>query len=40
MIVLFINLEEDLLYNDLLKMVSEDFRIREEAITLSYGISL
>ena len=36
----FINLEEDLQYDDLLKMVSEDFRIREEDITLSYVISL
>ena len=40
MIISFINLEEDLQYNDLLKMVSEDFLIREEGITLSYGISL
>ena len=35
----FINLEEDLQYEDLLKMVSEDFFIQVEDITLSYGIS-
>ncbi|KAL0804927.1 hypothetical protein Bca101_097418 [Brassica carinata] len=36
----FINLEEDLQYEDLLKMISEDFRIQVEDITLSYEISL
>ncbi|KAF3523209.1 hypothetical protein F2Q69_00048124 [Brassica cretica] len=36
----FINLEEDLQYEDLLKMISEDFCIQVEDITLSYEISL
>ena len=36
----FINLEEDLQYEDLLKMISEDFGIQVEDITLSYGIFL
>ena len=36
----FINLEEDLQYEDLLKMVFEDFFIQVEDIILSYGISL
>lgn len=40
MITSFVRLEEDLQYEDLLKMVSEDFRIQEKDITLSYGISL
>lgn len=36
----FINFEEDLQYEDLLKIVSEDFLIQAEDITLSYEISL
>ena len=36
----FINLEEDFQYEDLLKMVSKDFFIQVEDITLSYEISL
>ncbi|KAF3558701.1 hypothetical protein F2Q69_00016834 [Brassica cretica] len=36
----FINFEEDLQYEDLLKIVSEDFLIQAEGITLSYEISL
>ncbi|CAN6971834.1 unnamed protein product [Brassica rapa subsp. trilocularis] len=36
----YVHLEEDLQYEDLLKMVSEDFHIQEEDINLSYEISL
>ena len=36
----FINLEEDLQYEDLLKMYSKDFHIQLEDITLSYEIYL
>ena len=36
----FIKFEEDLQYEDLLKIVSEDFLIQVEDITLSYEISL
>ncbi|CAN7092093.1 unnamed protein product, partial [Brassica rapa subsp. narinosa] len=35
-----ISIEEDLLYEDLMKIVSEDFSVKEEEISLSYGISL
>ncbi|KAL0736962.1 hypothetical protein Bca4012_013172 [Brassica carinata] len=35
-----IYLEENLLYEDLIKMVSEDFSVEEEKICWSYGISL
>ena len=36
----FIHLEKDLKYEDLLNMVSKDFCIQEEDITLSYKTSL
>ncbi|WZZ58825.1 hypothetical protein YC2023_058932 [Brassica napus] len=36
----FIYIEEDLQYKYLMKIVSEDFSIKEEKISLSYGISL
>ena len=36
----FIYVEEDLQYEDLLKMVSKDFTFKEEEISLSYRISL
>ena len=36
----FIYIEEDLQYKDLMKIGSEDFSIKEEEISLSYGISL
>ncbi|KAG5407636.1 hypothetical protein IGI04_013755 [Brassica rapa subsp. trilocularis] len=32
--------QEDLLYEDLMKIVSEDFSVKEEEISLSYGILL
>ncbi|XP_048604835.1 uncharacterized protein LOC125582274 [Brassica napus] len=32
-----ISIEEDLLYEDLMKIVSEDFSVKEEEISLSYG---
>ena len=35
-----ISIEEDLLYEDLMKIVSEDFSVKEEEISLSYGFSL
>ncbi|KAL0824417.1 hypothetical protein Bca101_048094 [Brassica carinata] len=35
-----ISIEEDLLYEDLMKIVSEDFSVKEKEISLSYGISL
>ncbi|CAN6974234.1 unnamed protein product [Brassica rapa subsp. trilocularis] len=35
-----ISIEEDLLYEDWMKIVSEDFSVKEEEISLSYGISL
>ncbi|XP_048624065.1 uncharacterized protein LOC106427815 [Brassica napus] len=34
-----ISIEEDLLYEDLMKIVSEDFSVKEEEISLSYGVS-
>ncbi|XP_048599717.1 uncharacterized protein LOC125579867 [Brassica napus] len=34
-----ISIEEDLLYEDLMKIVSEDFSVKEEKISLSYGVS-
>ncbi|KAL0715629.1 hypothetical protein Bca4012_064951 [Brassica carinata] len=36
----FICIEEDLLFEDLMKIVSEDFSVKEEEISLSYGMSL
>ena len=36
----FIYIEEDLQYKDLMKIVSKDFSIKEEEMSLSYGISL
>ncbi|CAN6845514.1 unnamed protein product [Brassica oleracea] len=35
-----ISIEEDLLYEDLMKIICEDFSVKEEEISLSYGISL
>ncbi|CAN7102177.1 unnamed protein product [Brassica rapa subsp. narinosa] len=35
-----ISIEEDLLYEDLMKIISEDFSVKEEEISLSYGFSL
>uniref|UniRef100_A0A0D2ZU56 RRM domain-containing protein n=1 Tax=Brassica oleracea var. oleracea TaxID=109376 RepID=A0A0D2ZU56_BRAOL len=35
-----ISIEEDLLYEDLMKIVSEDFSVKEEEFSLSYDISL
>lgn len=36
----FISIGEDLHYEDLIKIVSEDFCVKEAEISLSYGISL
>ena len=36
----FICIEEDLLFKDLMKIVLEDFSVKEEEISLSYGMSL
>ena len=36
----FIYIEEDIRYEDLLKMASKDFSFKEEEISLSYRISL
>ena len=36
----FIYTKEDLQYENLMKMVSKDFSIKEEEMSLSYGISL
>ncbi|CAN7065911.1 unnamed protein product [Brassica rapa subsp. trilocularis] len=35
-----ISIEKDLLYEDLMKIVPEDFSVKEEEISLSYGFSL